>query len=102
VGLRDEILEQPEVATRFLRDGLPQVRRIADALDGRELDVVLIAARGTSDHAAIYAQYLFGALHRLPVSFVAWRAPEDGRSRPLVPDAPPLARSLGSSARCAT
>ena len=43
VGLRDEILEQPEVATRFLRDGLPQVRRIADALDGRELDVVLIA-----------------------------------------------------------
>ena len=68
VGLRDEILEQPEVATRFLRDGLPQVRRIADALDGRELDVVLIAARGTSDHAAIYAQYLFGALHRLPVA----------------------------------
>ena len=68
VGLRDEILEQPEVATRFLRDGLPQVRRIADALDGRDLDVVLIAARGTSDHAAIYAQYLFGALHRLPVA----------------------------------
>ena len=68
MGLRDEILEQPEVATRFLRDGLPQVQRIADALAGRELDVVLIAARGTSDHAAIYAQYLFGALHRLPVA----------------------------------
>lgn len=68
MGLRDEIFEQPEVATRFLQDGLPQVQRIADALAGHDFDVVLIAARGTSDHAAIYAQYLFGALHRLPVA----------------------------------
>ena len=28
----------------------------------------MIAARGTSDHAAIYAQYLFGAFHGLPVA----------------------------------
>ena len=67
-GLRDEILEQPAVAGRFLEHGLPEVRRIADSLADREIDVVLIAARGTSDHAAIYAQYLFGALHRLPVA----------------------------------
>ena len=31
----------------------------------------MIAARGTSDHAAIYAQYLFGAFHRLPVALAA-------------------------------
>ncbi|HEU5204300.1 MAG TPA: SIS domain-containing protein [Candidatus Limnocylindrales bacterium] len=68
MGLRDEILEQPAVAERFLQHGLPEVRRIADALADREIDVVLIAARGTSDHAGLYAQYLFGALHRLPVA----------------------------------
>jgi len=68
MGLRDEILEQPAVAGRFLEHGLPVVRRIADSLADREIDVVIIAARGTSDHAAIYAQYLFGALHRLPVA----------------------------------
>ena len=71
MGLRDEILEQPAVAERFLEHGLPEVRRIADALADREIDVVLIAARGTSDHAAIYAQYVFGALHRLPVALAA-------------------------------
>ena len=68
MGLRDEILEQPAVAERFLANGLPDVRRIADSLADRKIDVILIAARGTSDHAAIYAQYLFGALHRLPVA----------------------------------
>ena len=71
MGLRDEMLEQPAVAERFLQHGLPEVRRIADSLADREVDVVLIAARGTSDHAAIYAQYLFGALHRLPVALAA-------------------------------
>jgi glutamine---fructose-6-phosphate transaminase (isomerizing) len=71
VGLRDEILEQPAVAERFLADGLPEVRRIADTIADREIDTVLIAARGTSDHAAIYAQYVFGALHRLPVALAA-------------------------------
>jgi glucosamine--fructose-6-phosphate aminotransferase (isomerizing) len=71
MGLRDEILEQPAVAERFLANGLPAVRRIADAIADRDIDVVLIAARGTSDHAAIYAQYVFGALHRLPVALAA-------------------------------
>jgi glucosamine--fructose-6-phosphate aminotransferase (isomerizing) len=66
--LRDEILEQPEVAERFLSTGLAAVDRVIASLEDRPIDLVLIAARGTSDHAAIYAQYLFGALHRLPVA----------------------------------
>jgi glucosamine--fructose-6-phosphate aminotransferase (isomerizing) len=72
VGLRDEILEQPAVATRLLGPGRSAFESIADATAGRiadrELDSVVIAARGTSDHAAIYAQYLFGARLRLPVA----------------------------------
>jgi glucosamine--fructose-6-phosphate aminotransferase (isomerizing) len=72
VGLRDEIIEQPVVATWLLGPGRAAIDSIADAIAGRiasrELDTVVIAARGTSDHAAVYAQYLFGARLRLPVA----------------------------------
>lgn len=69
--LHDEIVEQPERAADLLTRGTDAVAGIADALSGRQVDVVLIAARGSSDHAAIYAQYLFGALHRIPVALAA-------------------------------
>ena len=72
MGLRDEIREQPEVAARLLTAGRPAIEAIAERLSARladrEVDHVVIAARGTSDHAAIYAQYLFGAHLRLPVA----------------------------------
>jgi len=35
------------------------------------VECVLIAARGTSDNAAIFAKYLFGAMNRLPVALAA-------------------------------
>jgi glutamine---fructose-6-phosphate transaminase (isomerizing) len=72
LGLRDEILEQPAVAAWLLGPGRAAIDSIADAIASRiadrELDTVVIAARGTSDHAAVYAQYLFGARLRLPVA----------------------------------
>jgi glucosamine--fructose-6-phosphate aminotransferase (isomerizing) len=72
MGLRDEIGQQPEVAERLLREGRPHIEGIADRivarLADRDIDHVVIAARGTSDHAAIYAQFLFGAHLRLPVA----------------------------------
>jgi glucosamine--fructose-6-phosphate aminotransferase (isomerizing) len=71
VTLRDEIHEQPEVAERLLREGRPAIERIAAAIRERDVEHVVIAARGTSDHAAIYAQYLFGVMHRLPVALAA-------------------------------
>src|SRR5262249_39577411 len=37
----------------------------------RNVELVVIAARGSSDHAAIYAQYVFGVRHRLPVALAA-------------------------------
>lgn len=75
MALKDEIAEQPAVAERLLTRGRPQIEAIADAIAGRirdrDVDQVVIAARGTSDHAAIYAQYLFGAHLRLPVALAA-------------------------------
>lgn len=69
--LLDEIREQPAAAARFLDRQLPVVREVAAVIRRHDAAFVLIAARGTSDHAAIYAQYAFGLRNRLPVALAA-------------------------------
>jgi glucosamine--fructose-6-phosphate aminotransferase (isomerizing) len=64
--LQNEIFEQPSVVLRLLEREAQNVHKDAEALRG-SFDSILIAARGTSDNAARYAQYLFGAHNRLPV-----------------------------------
>jgi len=66
--LRAEIAEQPDVLRRLLRDGAPDVERVAESLRAHTVRHVVIAARGSSDNAARYAQYVFGACNRLIVS----------------------------------
>jgi glucosamine--fructose-6-phosphate aminotransferase (isomerizing) len=65
--LEQEIHEQPLVIRRLLDRETENVARLAGAIRGR-FDYALIAARGTSDNAARYAQYLWGAHNRLPVA----------------------------------
>jgi glucosamine--fructose-6-phosphate aminotransferase (isomerizing) len=67
VTLHDEIAEQPEVAARLLAAQSGPIDEIATWLRGRPFRHVVIAARGTSDHAAIYAQYVLGVRNRLSV-----------------------------------
>jgi len=67
VSLRDEILEQPDAAHRQLRSSADAIQGLADRLRERPVASVVIAARGTSDHAAIYAQYVLGVRNRLSV-----------------------------------
>jgi len=67
VTLHDEIAEQPEVAARFLAAQAVPIAAIAASLLARPVRQVMIAARGTSDHAALYAQYVLGIRHRLSV-----------------------------------
>ncbi len=64
--LQREIAQQPALLERLLKDGRADTERVASAI--REFDpaFVCLAARGTSDNAARYAQYLFGALLGLP------------------------------------
>ena len=68
MSLRKEIFEQPEVAARFLASQREPIEAIAGALRTRPVRQVVIAARGTSDHAALYAQYVLGIRHRLLVA----------------------------------
>jgi glucosamine--fructose-6-phosphate aminotransferase (isomerizing) len=70
VSLRDEIFEQA-VALRRLLDRRREVEAIARAVRARRPRFVYLAARGTSDNACRYAQYVFGFRHRLPVALAA-------------------------------
>ena len=64
--LEQEIHSQPEVITRLLEQEAKRIEQIAEQLP--PFDYVLIAARGSSDHAATYAQYIWGALAGYPVA----------------------------------
>jgi glucosamine--fructose-6-phosphate aminotransferase (isomerizing) len=67
MGLREEILEQPTAARRQLASPAAGLDELARRLRADPVDSVVIAARGTSDHAAIYAQYLLGVRNGLSV-----------------------------------
>jgi glucosamine--fructose-6-phosphate aminotransferase (isomerizing) len=68
VSLLAEIGEQPAVAERLLSAGRRAVEALADEARDRQVAYVLVAARGSSDHAAVYAGYALGVLARLPVA----------------------------------
>ena len=56
----DEIGEQPELAARLLAKSGAALDSIARAFATSRPAGFVIAARGSSDHAADYARYLFG------------------------------------------
>lgn len=67
--MRAEIDEQPDVWRRLLRSG--QFTDPAARIRARRPRMVLLAARGTSDHAALYAKYLVEVVHELPAGLVS-------------------------------
>lgn len=62
-----ELRQQPEVLAENLRN----YRSALSFLVGAKYDMVLLAARGSSDHAALYARYLLEAKVGIPVSLAA-------------------------------
>jgi len=68
---RTEIAEQVEVASRLLDRGLDAAMRIGDRVRDAAPRGFVIAARGSSDNAALYAKYLFGARNRALISLAA-------------------------------
>ncbi len=65
----DEILEQPYMVRRLLDRNAATFENLPSFLAGSSYSV--IAARGTSDNAARYAQYVWGARNRLMVGLAA-------------------------------
>ena len=64
-----EIREQPAVWRRLLAS--EQFGAAAQQVLRRRPKMVLLAARGTSDHAALYAKYLVEVTHQLPAGLVS-------------------------------
>lgn len=64
--LEQEIVSQPDVLARLLDRETERVQRIVTKLPA--FSYALIAARGTSDHAATYAKYAWAALAGYPVA----------------------------------
>ena len=82
-----EVREQPAVlasnAARYLDE-------LKGALAGGSFEMVLLAARGSSDNAALFAPYLVEVHLRIPASLAAtWAIPS--RQRPI--SMPVLSRS---------
>jgi len=63
-----EIHEQPDVLARLLSTEKEVIRQLAAAIRQRDISHIVIAARGTSDNAGRYAQYVLGAVNGLTVA----------------------------------
>lgn len=68
MSLHTEIIEQPDRIDSLLMSQKKNVENIAAEIRKRDIQYVFLAARGTSDDAGRYANYLLGALNGLPLA----------------------------------
>lgn len=66
-----EIREQPEALGRVLEGAWPEARAAAGDLRERGFRSAVLAARGTSDNAALYAKYLFEVVLGVPTALAS-------------------------------
>src|SRR5215510_7777533 len=68
--MRAEIAAQPAVLAGVLARR-PEIARVAAAIESWRPRFALLAARGSSDHAALYAKYLIEVLLQLPAGLAS-------------------------------
>ena len=85
--LYQEIHQQPEIVRQFLAHQGQKIVQIARQISDFGVTHIIIAARGTSDNAARYAQYLFGANNHIPVALATPSLYTLYKSPPTVKDA---------------
>jgi len=66
-----EIAQQPDALDRTLRSEAKRMIRVARAIRKRDVPLIVLAARGTSDNAALFARYLLEITTGIPVSLAA-------------------------------
>ena len=67
----EEIRQQPEALERTLRTQLKRIERFKRLIAKRRPRLVVLAARGTSDNAALFGRYLLEITTGIPVSLAA-------------------------------
>ncbi|MDQ1728151.1 MAG: hypothetical protein QOD33_276 [Pyrinomonadaceae bacterium] len=66
-----EIAEQPEALARTIHAESAKIARLGNFLRAREIDLIVIVARGSSDNAALFGRYLLEITTGIPVSLSA-------------------------------
>ncbi|MGM8836432.1 MULTISPECIES: SIS domain-containing protein [Thermus] len=84
-SMRREAEEAPKVVERLLRENEGEVKALAAFLRRRPPALVLTVARGSSDHAALFAKYLLEARLEWPVLPLAPSVLTLYRARPRLP-----------------
>lgn len=67
----EEIRQQPAALARTLKAGIGHAKRFKRLLEGKRPRLVVLAARGTSDNAALFGRYLLEIAAGIPVSLAA-------------------------------
>jgi len=67
----DEIQEQPAVLRKTIENETEKVTRIGDFLRQRDINLIVLVARGSSDNAALFGRYLLEVTTGVPVSLSA-------------------------------
>jgi len=67
----EEIRQQPDTYRRILMEGRGSIVHVAKAIGRYQPRFVLLAARGSSDHAALYGKYLVETRLRLPAGLIS-------------------------------
>lgn len=66
-----EIAEQPAVLERTIQAEQEKLKKLGDFLRGKDIDLIILVARGSSDNAALLGRYLLEITTGIPVSLSA-------------------------------
>jgi glucosamine--fructose-6-phosphate aminotransferase (isomerizing) len=66
-----EIAEQPEGLVRTIEAERTKISRLGKFLNERDIDLIVLVARGSSDNAALFGRYLLEVKTGIPVSLSA-------------------------------
>src|SRR5947208_3871737 len=66
-----EIAEQPAALARTIKEERGKIARLGDSLRRRDIDLIVLVARGSSDNAALFGRYLLELTTGIPVSLAA-------------------------------
>src|SRR3970040_2263866 len=66
-----EIAQQPEALARTVEAERAKIRRLGKFLSDRDIDLIVLVARGSSDNAALFGRYLLEIKTGIPVSLCA-------------------------------
>src|SRR4051812_41200384 len=67
----EEIAQQPEALARTIAEERGKVARLGRALREKDVDLIVLVARGSSDNAALFGRYLLEVTTGIPVALAA-------------------------------